>query len=74
LACCSTLVELHAIGDALQTRFGKAAAAAKALEPKAQTVDLPKGTIRSIDELETWLSQTGEQIRQNLKEGPVIVS
>jgi hypothetical protein len=67
------LSELRAIGDALPTRFGNAAAAAKLLEPKAQHVSLPGGTIRNEDELQSWLTAAGDKIREKLKEGPVIV-
>jgi hypothetical protein len=68
------LSELRTMSDALPTRFGKAATeAAKLLEPKAQHVSLPGGTIKNEDDLETWLSRTGELIRQKLKDGPVIV-
>jgi len=66
--------ELQAIRDALPTRFNNAlAAAAKLLEPKAQWVSLPSGTIKSEDELKTWLGTAEEKIREKLKEGPVIV-
>ncbi len=66
--------ELQAICDALPTRFSNtAAAAAKLLEPKAQQVHLPSGTIKNEDDLHTWLSLAEEQIREKLKDGPVIV-
>jgi hypothetical protein len=66
--------ELQAIRDALPTRFSNAAAAAaKLLEPQAQHVSLPGGTIKNEDDLQTWLSLAEEHIRGKLKEGPVIV-
>ena len=68
------LSELRAISDALPTRFNKAAVeAAKRLEPKAQHVSLPGGTIKNDDDLQRWLWRTGELIRQKLNDGPVIV-
>jgi hypothetical protein len=68
------LSELRAISDALPTRFNNAlAAAAKLLEPKAQQVKLPGGTIRNEDDLKTWLKATEDQIRARLKDGPVIL-
>jgi hypothetical protein len=68
------LTELKALCDALPTRFGKALnAAAKLLEPKAQTVTLPAGTITNEDDLKEWLTSAEEQIREKLKDGPVIV-
>jgi hypothetical protein len=68
------LSELHAIRDALPTRFNNAAgAAAKLLEPKAQHVSLPGGTIKNDDDLKAWLADAEETIRNKLKDGPVIV-
>ena len=68
------LSELKALGDALPTRFGKALnAAAKLLEPKAQPVALPGGTIKNEDDLKVWLASAEERIREKLKEGPVIL-
>jgi hypothetical protein len=66
--------ELQAICDALPTRFSNAvAAAAKLLEPHAHHVSLPGGTIKNEDDLQTWLSLAAEKIREELKDGPVIV-
>jgi hypothetical protein len=66
--------ELEAIRDALPTRFSSAvAAAAKLVQPQAQSVRLPSATINTEDELKTWLSLAEEQIREKLKDGPVIV-
>jgi hypothetical protein len=68
------LSELSAIADALPTRFGNAlAAAAKLLEPQAQHVKLPGGTIRDEDDLKAWLTTAAEQIRAKLSNGPVII-
>jgi hypothetical protein len=66
--------ELQATCDALTTRFSNAlASAAKLLEPKAQSVSLPSGTIKNEDELKSWLGTVEEKIRERLKDGPVIV-
>ena len=63
-----------AIRDALPTRFSNAlAAAAKLLEPKAQHVSLPGGTIKNDDDLKSWLKAAEERIRAKLKDGPVIL-
>ena len=60
----------RAISDALPTRFSNAAAAAaKLLEPKAQHVSLPGGTIKNEDDLKSWLTDGGGQIREKLKDG-----
>ena len=69
-----SLSELQAICDALPTRFSNALnAAAKLLEPKAQPVTLPGGTIKNEDDLKAWLTSAEEQIREKLKDGPVII-
>ena len=61
------LSELRAISDALPTRFSNAAAAAaKLLEPKAQHVSLPGGTIKNDDDLKSWLRAAEERIRHDL--------
>ncbi len=68
------LSELRAISDALPTRFQNAAsAAAKLLEPKAQHVHLPGGTIKNDDDLKSWLAEAEDCIRKKLKDGPVIL-
>lgn len=68
------LSELHAISDALPTRFTKAVnAAAKLLEPKAQHVSLPGATIKDEVDLKAWLTSAEAIIRQQLNDGPVIV-
>lgn len=68
------LSELRAISDALPTRFQNAAsAAAKLLEPKAQHVHLPGGTIKNDDDLKSWLADAEDCIRKKLKDGPVIL-
>ncbi len=69
-----SLPEWGTLCDATPTRFGQALAeAAKLLEPKAQHVKLPSGTIRNEGELKSWLSSAEQQIREGLKEGPVIL-
>ncbi len=68
------LSELRAMSDALPTRFqNAAAAAARLLEPKAQHVQLPGGTIKNDDDLKTWLVEAEDCIRKKLKDGPVIL-
>ena len=68
------LSELRAIGDALPTRFSNAlAAAAKLLEPKAQSVTLKTATIKTEDDLKSWLADSERRIREKLKAGPVIL-
>ncbi len=47
--------------------------AAKALEPKAQSVKLPAATIKSPEDLAAWLKTAESTISAKLKEGPVII-
>jgi hypothetical protein len=68
------LSEMRATCDALPTRFNyAAAAAAMLLEPKAQHVHLPGGTIKNDDDLKSWLADAEDCIRNKLKDGPVIL-
>ena len=68
------LSELKAVCDALPTRFNSAlAAAAKLLEPKAQPVSLPGGTIKSEADLTAWLEDVRGRVLAKLKDGPVIL-
>jgi hypothetical protein len=67
-------MEWKTLADALPTRFGQAlAAAAHMLEPKAQRVKLPGGTIKTEDDLRNWLTAVEKEIRAKLQNGPVIV-
>ena len=68
------LSELKAVCDALPTRIGSAlAAAAKLLEPTVQTMSLPSATIKTEDDLNAWLNEAGQRIREKMKTGPVLV-
>jgi hypothetical protein len=68
------LTELKALSDALPTRFNKVlAAAARLLEPKAQHVSLPSGTLKNEQDLKNWMGEAENKIREKLKDGPVIV-
>jgi hypothetical protein len=68
------LSELRAIHDALPTRFqNAAAAAAKLLEPKAQYISLPGGTIQNEADLQAWLDDVKARVLAKLKDGPVIL-
>jgi hypothetical protein len=68
------LKEWKNLADALPTRFSQAqAAAAKLLEPEAQTVKLVGATIKNEADLTAWLEAVAQQIREKLKAGPVII-
>jgi hypothetical protein len=48
------------------------ALAAALLEPKARTVNLPGGLLKSEADLEAWLHKLRERITAALADGPVI--
>ena len=72
----------HTRLDAWQTRLAAIPAqvtaarlaAAKLLEPKAQSVSVRKATLKSEADLNAWLNETEKEIIQRLKEGPVVIS
>ena len=68
------LQEWHNLCDALPTRYHQAlTAAAHLLEPKAQHIKLPGGTIRNDEDLHDWLTTVEQHIRIKLQDGPVIL-
>jgi hypothetical protein len=61
--------------DALPQQFARAAmAAAKLLEPKTQHVHLSSGTLKTDQEVKTWLAETEKDLLTKLKKGPVVIS
>lgn len=60
--------------DALSNRFSKARElAAKSLEPKTQTIDLPRRTFKTEDDIDAWVQEVKEQIKTALGKGPVVI-
>ncbi|MGA9188634.1 MAG: hypothetical protein WB014_08770 [Methanosarcina sp.] len=60
--------------DALSNRFSKARElAAKSLEPKTQTIDLPRCTFKTEDDIDVWVQEVKEQIKTALGKGPVVI-
>lgn len=60
--------------DALSNRFSKARElAAKSLEPKTQTIDLPRRTFKTEDDIDVWVQEVKEQIKTALGKGPVVI-
>jgi len=47
--------------------------AAKMMEPKAQVVDINKLMLRSTDEVDDWLAETGAKLKKALERGPVVI-
>ena len=62
------------LAAALPTRFaGARSAAARALEPKAQTVSLRSDTLRTKGDLKAWLVETETDLLRRLEDGPVVI-
>lgn len=60
--------------DALPERFRQAAlAAARLLEPKTQRVSLSSGTLKTPDDVATWLAETEAELLEKIKKGPVVI-
>ncbi len=60
--------------DALSSRFSRTReVAAKAIEPKTQTIDLPRRTFKTEDDIEVWVQEVKEQIKTALGKGPVVI-
>jgi hypothetical protein len=61
--------------DALSQQFSRAAmAAAKLLEPKTQRIHLSSGTLKTEQEVKTWLAATEKDLLAKLTNGPVVIS
>jgi len=61
--------------DALPQQFARAAiAAAKLLEPKTQRVRLSSGTLKTEQDVKTWLTATEKDLLAKLKDGPIVIS
>lgn len=62
------------LAEGLPTRFAKARAdAARALEPKVQSVALRSSILRSEDEVEAWLTSTRDDLLRRLASGPIVI-
>lgn len=60
--------------DALKPKFDKALELAnKEIEPKIQTVYLPKKTFKNIEDIDLWLDEVGKQMKNILQNGPIII-
>ena len=61
--------------DALLTQFSNAAlAAAKLLEPKTQTVRLTSGTLKTEDDVKSWVNDVENNLIAKIKDGPIVIS
>jgi hypothetical protein len=60
--------------DALPGRFDRAREqAARSLEPETQTVDIPRRTLKSEQDIDAWMQDVGAQLTRALVKGPVVV-
>jgi hypothetical protein len=60
--------------DALPERFACAREmAAKELEPKAQTVNVPRRTLKTEEEIDAWVNEVTDQLKAALTKGPVVI-
>ena len=70
-----SLAEWKALADALPERFRQVAmAAARLLEPKAQSVRLSSGTLKTPEDVRAWLAEAEKELLAKLKDGPVVVN
>jgi hypothetical protein len=64
-----------AMADALPERFRQAVlAAAKRLEPKTQSVKLSSGTLKTPDDVKTWVGVTETELPGMRDKGPIVIS
>ena len=70
-------ITLSALGDrvaAMASRFDAVlVAAAELMEPEAQFINLPNRTIKTEQDMDTWLEDAKTEIQEALKNGPVII-
>ena len=61
--------------DALLQQFARAAvAAARLLEPKTQRVHLTSGTLKTSDDVGSWVADTQKGLLARLENGPIVIS
>jgi len=60
--------------DALGGRFDRIRElAAKSLEPETQTVDIPRRTLKSADDVDAWIEDVRDQLKKAVAKGPVVI-
>jgi hypothetical protein len=60
--------------DALSGRFARAREmAARALEPQMQTVHIPRRTLKTEQDINTWVQEVTNQLKSALNKGPVVI-
>lgn len=60
--------------DALTGRFARAREkAAKELEPETQSVEVPRRTLKTTDDVTAWLDEAGKMLNEAVAKGPVVI-
>jgi hypothetical protein len=60
--------------DSLSKRFERAyEMAVKLTEPDTHAIELPKRTLKSENDIETWLAEVAKQLRAAIAKGPVVI-
>ena len=61
--------------DALPKQFSNAAlSAARLLEPETQTVKLTSGTLKTEDDVRSWVNDVKNDLMAKIKDGPLVIS
>jgi hypothetical protein len=59
---------------AMPSRFDNIlSAAAELCEPEAQFIQVPRRTLKTVDDIETWVTEVKQQITDALEKGPVVI-
>lgn len=59
---------------AMPARFDKVAAcAAELCEPQAQFIPIPRSTLKTEEEIDTWVEDVKQQLKAALKKGPIVI-
>jgi len=60
--------------EAQEGRFSSARErAAKSLEPETQTVDIPRRTLKSLEDVDIWVKDVQDQLKTAVAKGPVVI-
>jgi len=59
---------------ALPGRFDKVSAdAAELMEPQAQFIQVPRRTLKTVEEIDAWVEDVKQQLKIALQQGPVVI-
>jgi hypothetical protein len=68
------LTTWHDKVDALSRRFNRLRElVAKELEPKTQTIEIPRRTLKSEIEINAWINEVEEKLKEALNNGPIVL-